>query len=1099
MKVYLSDHKFNPDLPGDSQWLAALTNAFGGDFIRPLRRGRHEPPISHDAFEDPSAILFVHSGDQTGWLDFARRARCQIVLVRSIGGQTENCEALPNLHCCYWRPEEFIENPPLPVQRFISLVRNGPVDLIEWGLLQPDFDAIFFEKIRTESFGGGGGGDTDRNFTATMPVADSLREILGEEPNLAILDYKNHEAFSRLWSEGLSSPNSWFPDGGADSIKGDGVLLIVGEDPPGEICRPKNACLGGINFRGNLSSASWAAAWRLKFPSAKMRVVLLSSSPYESGGAVVQALYTLFRATGADDSPLVPGVRHLRSPSLVLLREAIRAGSEGTPKLPFAVKDMLRSVLWGGMTSDREAHHAVSNVIGALLLSGGDFERHPGDSALPCLLSLAEIAGARVGLGAPCYPWLEPDLQREIGSALLFDDMADLWVGFLRGALGLNGGLPDRHLFSTSPNHFYENLIGLENGSGRGGLCERLRAFLKSRRAHLSPADLIAGASPDDRNFVLFLDVRLFSASMIGACRGGFYRELAEIGLELLAKPVRRLSWLSKTSQSKLEMELKLMAGGEEPPGVDTMLPRLLSLLDPTVPIVLFTSTHHSDLIDPLRDYGNIITSFRKPVLKGMATEWGETVSDLQKELRFALEQAARILRVRRVIHSFRDMAVEGATDAQSVVIPARKEGHLVEVFFDESLVPPKQTTMCVGGIVVVRALDEGGNPTPSDQAIVDALHARHLLWGWSPEVAPEDYEIPLDGIDSRTYSPKGNSLKYAEGEGLRRVEEQVEAVRAVLGKNGTFFPFAFVAERSPRNTPNWMSVGDAASAAESILDGTLRQLIRHAVEGLLFRANCFRDVRNNAKSKFALDFGTRWYPLPPFAMEGMALLQQNYGVVIHSSRERKSIEPEDGVRMTAELIADAGGGWPFAARIVRARGVALRDFGDGNRGRRKTDVLLPNQLHYFADWIANGVLHRWHFLTASPALRDFFESGWIVDFRRGINDPTRAGIMDPEEPARLRIAREWDRGRRVDAILKAANLKKCLPRNGIGINLYRQLRKGAMQLDGGELTRLFSRLPCEGGVEHLASVVSREVAPSPPSASSSPEKPKKKRGFRFL
>jgi len=46
-----------------------------------------------------------------------------------------------------------------------------------------------------------------------------------------------------------------------------------------------------------------------------------------------------------------------------------------------------------------------------------------------------------------------------------------------------------------------------------------------------------------------------------------------------------------------------------------TLLPRLMSLVDPSLPIVLFSSTGQREIVEALRPYGNIITAFEKPRL----------------------------------------------------------------------------------------------------------------------------------------------------------------------------------------------------------------------------------------------------------------------------------------------------------------------------------------------------------------------------------------------------------------------------------------------------------------------------------------------------
>jgi hypothetical protein len=106
----------------------------------------------------------------------------------------------------------------------------------------------------------------------------------------------------------------------------------------------------------------------------------------------------------------------------------------------------------------------------------------------------------------------------------------------------------------------------------------------------------------------------------------------------------------------------------------------LLSLLDPSLPIVIFSSTKRTDLIGPFRSYGNIITSLQKPALQGLTRPWADLLADLGAELDRTLEHVSAIARVRDDMISFR----ENAKIALAPLQPA-SAGHLVEVFFDES------------------------------------------------------------------------------------------------------------------------------------------------------------------------------------------------------------------------------------------------------------------------------------------------------------------------------------------------------------------------------------------------------------------------------
>lgn len=71
-----------------------------------------------------------------------------------------------------------------------------------------------------------------------------------------------------------------------------------------------------------------------------------------------------------------------------------------------------------------------------------------------------------------------------------------------------------------------------------------------------------------------------------------------------------------------------------------TLLPLLLSHIDRTLPIVLFTSSHQRVVLEMLQNFPNIITSFAKPLVSGYgeAISPTDSVSDLEDAIKKAIE-----------------------------------------------------------------------------------------------------------------------------------------------------------------------------------------------------------------------------------------------------------------------------------------------------------------------------------------------------------------------------------------------------------------------------------------------------------------------------
>jgi hypothetical protein len=238
-----------------------------------------------------------------------------------------------------------------------------------------------------------------------------------------------------------------------------------------------------------------------------------------------------------------------------------------------------------------------------------------------------------------------------------------LWEYFLRGALGFAGEVA----FGATDRSFRECLEVFGKGDfarETAALPGRLTEFFKSRRPLLTATELLGRESKLGENFVLFLDLRLFSGrsgGRPGDQEAEFLRGLAEFGITLLDSK-RNLSWAHGESRESLRKELerftepkRLVAGVDEfgQPPRETILPRLVSLLDPTLPIIVFSSTRRTELIEPFRNYGNIITTFHKPVLTGLAGDWAGIVREMHAGFTSAVDQAARILRLRRIVRPF--------------------------------------------------------------------------------------------------------------------------------------------------------------------------------------------------------------------------------------------------------------------------------------------------------------------------------------------------------------------------------------------------------------------------------------------------------------
>lgn len=235
----------------------------------------------------------------------------------------------------------------------------------------------------------------------TTPLANAVDFVfrgsqqLDSNSNVRIISYGDKQSFADLWRDGLQFESPEIAGQQVRWYDPNAIVFIVGEAAPDDVIGNVPECLRGIAFGRHLTAASWVAAWRLKFPNARAQVVVIRSANVGPSDLIGQTLDTLFGGYNANNLPLVPGVRHLKSPSLAALCEAINSSKDQRTQLTPSVQAMLRTTLWGGLISNREGQHAVSNVLGALLLSTqvGKGQTHGGEPwAQDYLLSWCRLA-----------------------------------------------------------------------------------------------------------------------------------------------------------------------------------------------------------------------------------------------------------------------------------------------------------------------------------------------------------------------------------------------------------------------------------------------------------------------------------------------------------------------------------------------------------------------------------------------------------------------------------------------------------------------------------------------------------------------------------
>jgi hypothetical protein len=453
---------------------------------------------------------------------------------------------------------------------------------------------------------------------------------------ISVINYGDIGTFRDLWLNGLLSETPAINGIQFNWKDHNRQMLIVGNSPPDS--------LEASNISSHITAVSWLAAWKVKFPNATTQIAVVDPSKADLLGGASAALQTIFTARDSTSRPLVTNATVLSAPSLDTVCKWLTNSKNVRHDTPSHICDLIKSTIWNELTSSREHNHALSNAMGAILLQAevpAENEAALCNAPAEFLLQLVNACGIALDSQQSLKPqvWLEAGLRREIPSAVLLDDMADLWAGFLKGALGI----PNVHFLEGKT--FKEEILNVPS---------RLINLVDEGTRRLSTLDLVPSVSRTE-DFVLFLDLRLFAEGE-REISNRFSEEFAKFGRRLLAArdSGRHLPWVDDAKGfSELESELD----GELAHPRETLLPRFLSLLDPTLPIIIFSSTHRTELIDPFRDYGNIITAFRKPILTGLTADWASTLKELKADFISALDRAASILAVRKLLRQLEPIA----------------------------------------------------------------------------------------------------------------------------------------------------------------------------------------------------------------------------------------------------------------------------------------------------------------------------------------------------------------------------------------------------------------------------------------------------------
>jgi len=200
-------------------------------------------------------------------------------------------------------------------------------------------------------------------------------------------------------------------------------------------------------------------------------------------------------------------------------------------------------------------------------------------------------------------------------------------------------------------------------------LCSLLSEALENQQQPDQPR--VFGVGEID---ILLLDLRLFGGSTLGGgskgdpsinCERAFLKQLLDL--------CNRFGFIDNNepqlARAIRAAERRVNDGQEELLSL-TLLPLIIHAVDPSLPIVLFSSTHQRDVVDAFGNHPSIITTFAKPVMSGYAS----VRLDLQSasDLDMALRRALRLHRMRVVwthIHTLSQTVTSIAQTSQQGVL----------------------------------------------------------------------------------------------------------------------------------------------------------------------------------------------------------------------------------------------------------------------------------------------------------------------------------------------------------------------------------------------------------------------------------------------
>jgi hypothetical protein len=479
------------------------------------------------------------------------------------------------------------------------------------------------------------------------PLVDTLRALLGPQPGLEIFDYSCADDFRRLWR--------------FEALPAKRVLIVWSQTALDHELDPIDAtdCLSPIDW-----AVCFAAQKKKDVPGEWPEVMVLDlDAELHSHIPSVAHLMSL-------KPDQVPWLRIEPDMQLETIRRWLATPvPRDDESCKTALHRFLREIrlnLTEVKSTGAYDRHAISNIIGPMVLRGHAAKQTIHATALLQLLrTCGLIAAPELSAALQAGPAKGGAPGPEGGGlhVLLLDDQATHgWTDWVRESL------PGAKVTtSCDPTPLVQAVERQLNETGA-----------KDLRYRLALPDIKEGAAP-----VLLLDLRLFSGNKGGEV--AFYKDVL---LPVVARFTDRtdLAWpaFSSTDKNFTAAQDAVASGTLVPESPEhhealTWLPRVLSLADLSLPIILFSSTGRRFMENAFHGYQNIILGFEKPRFFESAAQSAQMAMATEEGLLRAIEDARTLILGRTRAR----MALQCHKCLVEKKVPERY-GHF-ELFIDES------------------------------------------------------------------------------------------------------------------------------------------------------------------------------------------------------------------------------------------------------------------------------------------------------------------------------------------------------------------------------------------------------------------------------